>query len=350
MSLVSNAISHADIRKVLVIKWSAMGDLAMAGAEFEDIANAFVDCQIDLDTLPPWDQLYRDDARFNQIHCFNLRKGGWRESIHWLRAMRHERYDLVIDLQTTDRSRFLIALLGLTGRAIRYRVGNKAAYPYNLAAAHSTKEPRHAFEISRDALRAVRIPTPTEYPRLAIPTSVRTGAKALLNQHHLNDQRIAVFLPGCQSAGYLKRWGTRNYVALAHDLIAAGIDRIVILGGPDELNECAEISRQCGEWAVNLCGKTELLHVPVIAEHAAIIVANDTGTAHLASASNSPMVVACGPTDPRRVLPAGANVRGAQVKLPCINCYRKHCGHHSCMRLLTPEIVMGEIRTLGVIY
>lgn len=337
---------YTNIQRVLVMKWSAMGDLAMASAAFEDIAKALPGCQIDLDTLPPWDKLYRGDPRFNHIHCFNLRKGGWRESLRWLAAMRNANYDLVIDLQTTDRSRSLIALLGLSGKPIRWRAGNKSAYPYNLAPTLTGIEPRHALNIAHDTLRAANIPPAATYPHLHIDPPTRSSATKLLAAAGLNGKQFAMFLPGCQAAGYLKRWGIKNYVDLATQLMAAGIERVAILGGPDEMDDCAAIADACGEAAINLCGQTELLHVPVIAQSAQIIIANDTGTAHLAAASNSPMIVVCGPTDPRRVLPAGANVRGAQVQLPCINCYRKHCAHHSCMRLLHPTQVMRQVRML----
>ncbi|MBK8536192.1 MAG: hypothetical protein IPL59_14315 [Candidatus Competibacteraceae bacterium] len=39
---------------------------------------------------------------------------------------------------------------------------------------------------------------------------------------------------------------------------------------------------------------------PSLCEPACFIVANDTGTAHLAAATATPMTVLCGPTDPRR--------------------------------------------------
>lgn len=325
-----------------------MGDLAMAGAAFEDISRTFPEARIDLDTLPPWDRLYREDPRFNHIHCFNLRKGGAAQSWRWLKAISKVDYDLVIDLQTTDRSRILLALLCSLFKPIRYRAGNKQAWPYNLrlTAHRPHNSPRHALEIASDTLAAAGISAVTAYPHLHIPEAVQASGRALIHAHGLAGKRFAALLPGCQAAGYLKRWGQQNYVEFARKLLERDIDRIVILGGPDEMEECAAIANAIGICAINLCGQTALLELPVICEQAAITVANDTGTAHLASAANVPMVVVCGPTDPRRVLPAGAHVRPAQIALPCINCYRKHCAHHSCMRLLTPNAVLAVAESL----
>ena len=126
-----------------------------------------------------------------------------------------------------------------------------------------------------------------------------------------------------------------------------GLTNVVLLGGPDEVEECAAIAEGQGGYVVNLCGKTQLLELPPIFERAALIVANDTGTAHLAAASNRRMIVICGPTDPRRVKPVGRGVIAIQADLPCKNCYRKICDHHSCMKFVTPEQVMDFARSLA---
>ena len=85
-----------------------------------------------------------------------------------------------------------------------------------------------------------------------------------------------------------------------------------------------------------------------VAEGARVVVANDTGTAHVAAAAARPMLVICGPTDPRRVRPLGEQVRTLQASLPCINCYAKTCSHHSCMREVTVEYSITPLGATAV--
>ncbi|MBL8253945.1 MAG: hypothetical protein JNJ76_10115, partial [Candidatus Competibacter sp.] len=66
----------------------------------------------------------------------------------------------------------------------------------------------------------------------------------------------------------------------------------------------------------------------------------------VAAATDRPMVVICGPTDPHRVKPLGDNVVALQADLPCINCYQKDCAHHSCMPAITPDRVIATLRAL----
>ncbi len=333
------------IHRILVIKWSAMGDVIIATALFEDIVRAFPNREIHLDTQPAWQPLFAHDPRFQRILAVDWRdrRQRLRQMGTWLRQVRAGHYDLVIDLQCNDRSRLLLSLLWLGGHRIRYRLGNRRQLPYSIAPDELPK-PAHTITRSRAALQAGGIPATTPRPVLHIPERHRAHAQAFIDRHGLSAGDYAIFLPGCNANGHLKRWGAARYAALANQLHREGLTRIVLIGGPDEVDECQSIAQQCGPWLVNLCGQTEILDLPPLCEPARFIVANDTGTAHLAAATLTPMMVLCGPTDPRRVKPLGDNVTTLQAELPCVNCYRKTCSHHSCMTMLTPARVLQHLR------
>ena len=324
-----------------------MGDVAIASAGLEDVSLAHPNAELHLSTLPPWDQLFVSDPRLTKVMSIDVRGRSQLSAMcRWLKAVAREGYDLVIDLQTTDRSRLLLSCLWLIGAQIPHRAGNKAAIPYNLAP-KNTPLVRHAMEQLSLTLSVAGIPAHTPRPVLHCPQGRRIAVKQLFHSLDLHGE-YAVFLPGSQAAGYLKRWGAERFIALAKRMVKNGLKYIVVLGGPDETEECERIAQGCGAWLVNLCGRTQLLDIVPICEGARCIIGNDTGTAHVAAAAARPMVVICGPTDPLRVLPAGDNVSAMQAPLPCINCYRKHCGHHSCMAWITPQDVMETLHSLGV--
>lgn len=341
-----------DITRILIIKWSAMGDIALSTAIMQDIRNAFPGAVIDLNTMPAFEKLFAGDPRFNNVFSVDLRKTerGWKGIRRWLRRVREGNYDLLIDLQSADRTRLMVTLLQLTGRGIRYRVGNNPGWPYNITPPKLPFE-THGFERMRAALTAGGIPATTAHPALHVPKNNRQRAAALAETHGLNAGNYAVLLPGCQAAGYLKRWGAVRYAALGEKLHAAGLEKIVILGGPDEVDECDAIARQCGDYAVNLCGETQVQDLLPICEDARCIIGNDTGTAHLVAATGTPMLVIFGPTDPRRAKPIGTHVVALQVDiadLPCLNCYcQRACSHQSCMTAITPERAFEEIAAMA---
>lgn len=336
-----------DIRRILVIKWSAMGDVAIASAIMEDLRLAFPQAEIDLNIAPPWDRLFRHDTRLNDLLVIDLRgrdkgpAGTWK----WLKAVRKGQYDLIIDLQTNDRSRFLLSALRLSRPGGPILMGTRARFPYHISPPWKAKLLSvPVIDQLRQTLQAGGIPTSTPRPVLQIPAENRQRAARILDRNSLTRHQFAVFIPGCQAAGHLKRWGTDRYAALARLLHEAGLEKIALVGGKDEMKDCEAIAEACGEWVVNLCGQTEIFDLVPLFEQARLIVGNDTGPTHLASCTDRPILVICGPTDPRRVKPAGDNVQAIQADLPCINCYRKECEHHSCMKAITPEQVFDRLK------
>ncbi|ARU31522.1 hypothetical protein CAP31_07370 [Sulfuriferula sp. AH1] len=337
------------IRRILIIKWSALGDVAMSTCVMEDVARAFPHAKIDLNTLPPWDKLFIGDSRFANISKINIRarKGKWSAIWAWMQQVRRQRYDLIIDLQSNDRSRFMLLFLQLTGNVTRYLIGNHASRPYNISGPEIPGDP-NPVQRMRAGLKAAGIPVNTPRPVLHIPDRNQQHAQELQKRHALVPGRYAIFYPGCQAAGYLKRWGEEKYAELARRLLASDVDHVVLIGGKDEMEDCRLIVELAGEGIVNLCGETEVLDIVPLARDAKYQVGNDTGTAHLAASSSQPMVVVCGPTDPYRVKPQGDNVVAIQADMSCLNCYCKQdCTHHSCMKALQPEHVIAALNYKG---
>lgn len=343
----TNLPESGRIRRILVIRWSALGDVAIASAACEDLARAFPRAELHLNTMPPWDTLFEHDPRFAKVISIPMREPGHRLSgiRRWLSEVRAGRYDLVVDLQSNDRSRLLLTALWLSGTRIPHRIGLRPGWPYTIAPRPPL--PLHAADRQRLALAAAGIDSFAAAPVFAIGEDRPRAMQALLAGHGLAPGRFALFLPGSQAAGWLKRWGERRFAALARAVVAAGlVERVALAGAGDDADTCAEIARQAGPVVANLCGRTRVLDLVPLAGAARFVVSNDTGPAHVASAASRPMVVLCGPTDPRRVKPMGASVTTLQAPLHCASCYRKTCTHHSCMMLISPESVLERLHEI----
>lgn len=327
------------LRRVLIIKWSALGDVALATTVMDDIARELSHATLELDTLPRFAPLFEHDPRFDTVLDVNARAPGAGGMLRWLSRVARTRYDAVIDLQSTDRSRLLLGALVLAGRAPRIRVGTHRHWPYTCAPPVQPREV-HALEHLRATLRACGIEPRAQQPVLYPGPEHLARTASLTQAHGLESQRYALLMPGCHPAGRLKRWGWRRFAALAAALHRRGVHKVVLVGTHDEREECDAIEKAYPRIAVNLCGATEVLDLVPLASNACCVVSNDTGTAHVAAAAGVPMVIVCGPTDPRRVRPAGRRVRMVQAPLWCRNCYRKECSHHACMEVLDPCQVM----------
>ena len=342
-SMLVDLPNQASVNKILIIKWSSMGDVVISSAIMQDIHDAFPHAELHLNAMPPWHHMFASDPRFKKVWTVDLRKSerGWRGVKRWLGIVKQEQYDLIVDLQTNDRTRFLLTLLRLIGRAPQYLLGNYPVFPYTVR--QQAVAQTHVISLMRRSLAAIGVRSLTRTPVLYSTQADIEQAKTILAKHQLDTESFVVLLPGSHAAGQTKRWGVRHFADLAQVLNALGISRIVLIGGADEAEDCERIAAYHPDFIVNLCGQTTLLALPEIYRHAEMIVGNDTGTAHLAAASQRPVLVICGPTDPRRVKPLGPHVIAIQADIACKNCYQKTCSHHSCMRNLTVDHVMANL-------
>ena len=68
-----NLPADDSIERILIIRWSAMGDVALSSAALDDVCRAFPGRQIDLNTLAPWSALFANDPRFTKVLDMPLR-------------------------------------------------------------------------------------------------------------------------------------------------------------------------------------------------------------------------------------------------------------------------------------
>ena len=104
--------------------------------------------------------------------------------------------------------------------------------------------------------------------------------------------------------GYAKIWPRRHWIGLINQLQQAGY-RAVLVGGPDESNQAAEIAQACERAPLVLTGKTTLGQLAAVLAQSTLMIGSDSGPLHLAVALGTRVVGLYGPTSPLRYGPFG---------------------------------------------
>jgi len=109
--------------------------------------------------------------------------------------------------------------------------------------------------------------------------------------------RAVVVHPGAASAS--RRWPAERFAAVARWAALQG-ERVVVTGSAAELATATAVARAAGlsPAAAVLAGRTDLAELAALVAGARLVVAGDTGVAHLASAYRTPSVVLFGPVPP----------------------------------------------------
>lgn len=132
-------------------------------------------------------------------------------------------------------------------------------------------------------------------------------------------------IPGAEY-GPAKRWPAERFVETALALQKKTNCRWVIFGGAGDCELAEKISRDAGEPVLNLAGKTSLRELAAALKICNLILTNDTGPMHLASALGAPVVAIFGSTSPELTGPVfSPRARNVRQPVPCAPCFLREC-------------------------
>jgi ADP-heptose:LPS heptosyltransferase len=155
----------------------------------------------------------------------------------------------------------------------------------------------------------------------------------------------AVLHPGASSPS--RRWPIASFAEVADRLHAEGL-RVVVTGAAEEVDLASRVERRCRAAVLNLCGATDLPGLALLLRDTAVLVGNDTGTAHLAAAVGARSVTIFQPGDPRRWAYEGPSHRVLVPGVPCAPCPHLECPiDFPCSRATTPVQVVAAARELA---
>ncbi len=318
--------------KILIVAPSCLGDNLILSPAYRTIRENFPSASIDVITDKRASGYFDGHPYFRKIFYYD--KGACREKKRrFLAKIRQEPYRIVFDFRNS--------LFGIKSQA-RYRV------TFYFLALGRNKDEHETDRWLR--LLAHYLPLPAErsffFP---LREADLLWVEERLIHLGLTKKRFVVVNPG--GRWEKKRWKPDNFAKLISLLWQDYHLPVVIVGDKDEVGIAAKIYSflppQKKLSVFNLAGQTSLGQLAALLFRAALLVSNDTGTLHLASAVKCPVVVLFGPGDWRRYGPYQTPYRIVSSGLPCSPCGKTDCPNNFiCWEKITPQRVLAEISAL----
>jgi lipopolysaccharide heptosyltransferase I len=333
-------------QKILVIRLRGIGDVVLTTPVLENLRRAFPRARIDYLTEPPSAPLLQIHPAITTVHVLEHKR--WRKlpglaalraNLDFIRTLREQNYDLVIDLFGNPRTALLTYLTRAALRVgFRFRVRR---FAYNRVV-----EPRgahlHAAEFHLDALRALQIPIATSQPRIA--AAVSPVAEKFWQEHRITaHDRVIAF--NAFGGWHTKRWPLASFAELGDRLQRELGAKVILLWGPGELEEVRHMAAMMRTPAL-IAPPTSLNDLTALLDRVNLLVANDSGPMHLAAALQTPVLAIFGPTRPDLQGPLGeGHVVVTKEGLPCLGCNGLTCkiATHDCMQKLSVETVFHAV-------
>jgi len=326
----------ADPKRILIIQLKRAGDVIITTPMAEMLRRRFPQARIDFLVDPHFSIVLLNNPYLTSILRFDRRRP-WKTYLE----VRRNRYDWILDFQSSPRSVPLVALSGAPVKA-GYRVKFWGRF-----FSHAVRRPgRELMSEGKRGLLDLLADFPKGVPerRVFLTDEERRNARALFPPAD-SAPWIGLIPPHRHSS---RRWPARYFADVAARWERSG-HPVALFCGPGERAYIEAIRASIPDSKqVYVIEPDTLRDFAAALERCRLFVTNDNGPMHLAIAVGKPTVVVFGPTSPAAVLPADGRHRAMRLEgLSCLECNLNVCPfNHECMEQLSPATVFEASQTL----
>ncbi len=340
-------IPKDSIKRVVVRGTNWVGDAVMTVPALRALRSLFPDAHITLATRG-WAQGLFADADF--IDDIQVHEGtGLRSVVNQVRAWQKRDFDLAVLFPNSLESALVAALSRVPVRTGYATEGRQRllTHPLPLPEWRSSRHEIYYYLNIVEQLGVVENQASQPDGSLTVGEAGKSEARALLRSHGVSgERRLIALCPGSINSR-AKRWPTDRYAALGDRMISELDAEVVLIGSEGELEVSSQVSRAMQRTPIVLTGKTNLTQLVSVLSVVDLLVTNDTGPAHIASALGRPTLVIFGPTNPLTTRPYSESGQIMRVPPDCAPCMLRDCPiDHRCMTAITPDDVFQQSRMM----
>lgn len=347
-----------DVKKILVVKFAAIGDSIMLIPMLRTLRRAYPDSEItflcsDINVSIIRKVPYLDKVLVENVHNFLSNPFRFFKMIF---ELRRNRYSIIIDTEQWSRiSPIIIALLKYDFSVGFKTEGQFKHFMFNRVINHSRE--KHELDTFIDLLTPLFVPVyPSDYVlEYFLSEENENAADTFFETNNLAGKHVVTLHPGCGGLGAPREWDIDRYVALGKRLIEYDKEIVILISGaPTEMIKCNGLEKGLREIfgdsnkIINIAGIFSLDDVVAIIKRVTLIVCSNTGMLHLASCMGTKTMGLHGPTNPAKWGAYSKNTVLIQSDKYCSPClYLGHdygCKAPSCMNHISVDDVFIHIR------
>jgi ADP-heptose:LPS heptosyltransferase len=338
------------LQRVLLVRLDNLGDVLLTTPAFRAVRQALPEAHLALLAGPAGCEIGRLDPDIdetilyrapNEDVYFQLPQDPQRE-LAAVEALKEHDFDAAIVFTSYKQSALPVAYLCyLAGIPLR-AAGSFEGPGSLLTHRHRYEEtvpPKHETLRGLELTNFLGFP-PVEPEMVLVPHEEdEERAAKLLERYGI--ERFASFAivhPGASASS--RAYPPKRYAAVVEELAEKSGLPVLVTGGPGEEDLTRWVA---GSTGIPVGGEMGFGEFAALVARATVMVTNNTGTTHVASAMKSPVVtVFAGTNPPEQWGPWRTPSRLLTHPVPCAPCYKRICPiGHECLTGISPETVVG---------
>jgi heptosyltransferase-2 len=337
-------------KRILLIRTDRIGDVVLSTPVIKAVRDAYPSAYIAFMVRPYARDIVEGNPHLDEVIIYD--KDGAHRSFFatflFGLELRKKRFDTAIILHPTNRTHIIAFLAG-----IPTRIGLDRKMPLLLTKRIKDKKflgEKHELDYTLDILRHIGIAAKDRVPYMPIKDASEDsiGKKLAAAGYNGSGPLMAVH-PGASCPS--KRWPAARFAQLIDRLKERYKFEAVIIAGPGDAKEVAELKKGLKSEVIDLSGKTSVGELAPLFRRCKIFISNDSGPVHIASAVGTPCVVIFGRKQPglspKRWGPTGKRDVVLHKDAGCKVCLAHNCENgFKCLKMISVDDVFDAVNDM----
>ncbi len=329
-----------------------IGDAVMQIPALRELRRIFPSAHITLHTRS-WAQGIFTDAEFvDELLTFEKGESKIKDALEQAKTLKEKKFDLAVLFPNSFESALIAKLAGIPQR-FGYAKDARGFLLTNAVEIPEWKNERHEVfyylnlvaEVEKKIVGAQTVLAKEPKIDLKVSAERRARAREILTESGVDFSRKIVALGVGSTNSRAKRWSAESYAKLNDKLQNESNMNVILVGAKDELEVSNEVYEQSKNKPIILTGKTDLAEATAILSEIDLLVSNDMGLAHIASAVGTKTLVIFGPTNPQTTRPWNAEIFYKPVE--CSPCMLRDCPiDHRCLTRISADEVFEKSKLI----
>lgn len=336
--------------KILIIRLSSIGDIILTTPVIRILKQHFPNSQIDFVIKKQFADLLKNHPSIDKLIIFdNARQQNDLKRIK--REIKQQQYDLIIDLHKNFRSYFL-TINGKAKKVLRYkkfivRRWLLVSFKWNLFKQSVPIYLRYLIPLKKLGFK---------YDNLGLDIFVDKKTKQLVEKKYAdffnqNFEALIGIAPG--ASFFTKRWTSQGFEAVINHFGQRKKLGIILFGNEADRELIETLNITNNQSIINAAGELSIIESAALMDKCDLLLTNDSGLMHLASALKKKVVAIFGsttrelgffPTTTEHIVIENLNA----ICRPCSHVGKNNCPkkHFDCIKKIHPAQVIGAVETL----
>ena len=263
-------------KRILIIRLSSLGDILLTTPLLRVIKSSYQEIAIDFVVRAEYSDAIKYNPNLSNIYSYESKSNN--EEL--IKSLNQNNYDLVVDLQNNFRSRKIVS--SILKPTLKFKKPSVKKFLLVNFKINLFNEILSIPEMYSEKLKGIELDeTGLEffYPDGIVPRIDGT-------------EKWIGFCPG--SKHFTKMWPVEYFIKLGN-LLKTHNYKVALLGGEDDREICGEISQKIDN-SINLCKGNDLYQTATDMKICELVICNDSGLMHLATAIDVPVIALFGST------------------------------------------------------